>query len=449
MHINTVPGRRGLIAVRADGADLVTLVGRLSNAFEEFKVSNDARIRQVEAKGAADVVTVEKVDRINAEITRLTGEITAVQAAANRPAIAGEGDRESRAALETFNRSLRAHAQRLSRPLPADVNAEGFAAYRGAFVEAMRVDNRSLSAEVLNTLRVGSDPDGGYLCPPEVDTAIDRVVTQLTAMRSLATVRTIGAASYKKPVQTSGAGFGGWGGETTAPSETGTPGLAVLEFAPGNMWAEPRATNDLLEDASINIEAWLADEVGITFVEQEGSAFILGDGAQKPRGLLAYDTVANADYAWGKLGFLTSGGAAGFAAANPSDKLIDLQHALKRQYRGNAAWLMNDATLGTIRKFKDGQGNYLWAPSGLVNGAVGQLLGHPVVTDDFMPDVAASAFPVAFGDFRRGYVVVDRRGTVVVRDHLTAKPFVKFYTTRRVGGGVQNYEAIKLLKIAA
>lgn len=450
MAISHIPGAKGIIAIRADANDPAALFKQINAAFEEFKATNDKRLKEIEAKGSADALTTEKVEKINAEITRLSNELRDVMAKANRPALSPEADAQAEKRLKAFNASLRAHALRLGRQMPAALDADGYRNYVHAFGEFLRApDTRALAPEIRNALVVGEDPKGGYVCPPEIDMSIDRVVQQFGAMRQLATVRTIGAASFKKLAQTSGAGFGGWGNETTAPSETTTPGLVELEFVPGTMWAEPRGTAEMFEDSVFDAEGWLADEVGITFGEQEGQAYVTGNGVNRPRGFQSYTIVANASYSWGNVGYIATGGASGFASSNPSDALIDLQHALKRQYRGGAVWMMNDATLGTIRKFKDGNGIYLWAPSGLLSGVVGQLLGHPVETDDFMPDLGANAYPVAFGDFRRGYLIVDRRGTVVLRDPYTSKPYVKFYTTRRVGGGIQNFEAIKLLKCAA
>jgi hypothetical protein len=192
----------------------------------------------------------------------------------------------------------------------------------------------------------------------------------------------------------------------------------------------------------------LLEEMGIEFSEMEGQDFISGDGVNGPRGMQTYGIVANASYGWGSVGYIASGGAAGFAASNPSDALIDLQHGLKRQYRAGASFVMNDATLGTIRKFKDGQGIYLWAPSKLLEGAVGQLLGQPVVTDDFMPDLGSNTYPIAFGDFKRAYYVIDRKGVSILRDPFTAVPHIKFVARRRVGGGIANFEAFKLFKCA-
>lgn len=462
MHVSSAAALRGATALRRPRgligglrADTPTgpaeLVEKIAQAFEEFKAANDARLKEIEKRGAADTVTAEKVDRINAEITRLTTEFKAalaeIETKLGRPGLAGPPDRDTAAQLKAFNRTLKAHARGRSRPMPADADLAVYDAYCAAFDTAMRTDAKQFTTQVQNALSIGSDPDGGYLCPPEIDTAIDRVVTSMGSLRSLATVRTIGSSSFDKLAQTTGASAGGWGNERTAPSETGTPSLVKLSFVPGTLWAEPQVTTELLEDASFDVAGWLADEVGLTFVEQESTAFIVGNGLERPRGLLSYPTVANASYAWGSIGYIASGAASDFAASNPSDKLIDLVHALKRQYRGNANWMMNDATLAKIRKFKDGQGNYLWVP-GLQQGQVGVLLGYPVATDDFMPDVNTDTFPIAFGDFRRAYLVVDRRGTVVLRDPYTNKPFVKFFTTRRVGGGVQNFEAFKLMKIA-
>jgi len=210
----------------------------------------------------------------------------------------------------------------------------------------------------------------------------------------------------------------------------------------------PEASQTMLEDGSINIESWLAEEVAIEFAEQEGDAFVSGDGDGKPRGLLSYPTVANASFKWGKVGYIASGKADGFADTDPADALIDLIYALNNKWRQSARWLMNDLTAAAIRKFKDGTGEYIWQPS-FQQGEPPQLLGYPTEFDDNMPDIAAGKHPIAFADFRRAYLVVDRRGVNVLRDPFTNKPYVRFYTTKRVGGGMQDFEAVKLFKIAA
>jgi HK97 family phage major capsid protein len=241
-----------------------------------------------------------------------------------------------------------------------------------------------------------------------------------------------------------GAGAG-WVGEEESRPETATPTLRELTFTVMEMYANPATTQRMLDDGIIDIAQWLADEVQQTFAEMEGSAFVIGDGNKKPRGFLNYPTVANANYSWGNIGFTVTGGAAGFAASNPIDALIDLYYSLRQGMRDGASWLMNDQVMGQARKFKDVGGNYIWeAPNAAAD--VGTILGKPVYTDDNMPALGANAFPVAFGNFKRGYLILDRTGIRVLRDPYTNKPKVHFYTTKRVGGGVANFEAIKLLK---
>ncbi len=207
----------------------------------------------------------------------------------------------------------------------------------------------------------------------------------------------------------------------------------------------PAATATLLDDSAVNIDEWLADEVRDAFALQEGNAFVAGNGVNKPKGFLDYTKVANASWTWGNTGFLATGVAGAFPATNPADKLIDLAYTVKAGYRSNAVFVMNRATQSVIRKFKDGQGNYIWQPS-VTPGQLPVLLGYPVVECEDMPSIATDSYSVAFGDFRRGYLIVDRIGMRVLRDPYSSKPYVLFYTTKRVGGGIQDFDAIKLLK---
>lgn len=399
--------------------ELKDLLEKQNKAFEEFKAANDERLKK------SDALLEEKTNRLNDELTKVSKEIKAhleeVEKLAARPR-KGAGNEESKEVGE----------------------------YKAGLFGYIRNGNeaglRDLEKKAMNA---GTNPEGGYTVHPEYDTEIDRVSRRTIAMRSIATVRTIGSRSLKKLVTTSGASIGGWGTEQTQPSESGGPRLEELEFTPGTLWAEPRVTRELLEDSDINIESYLTDEVGIAFAEQENGVYVTGNGINRPRGWQNYPIVANASYAWGKIGYTPSGAAADFASSNPTDKFIDLMHSLKAVYRPSAVWTMNDTTLGKVRKFKDGQGNYILMPSkDVVGGFTETLLGKPIVSDDDMPDVAADAYAVGFGDFKRGYIIVDRTGTMVLRDEYTAKPFVKLYHRRRVGGGVQNFEAIKVMKIA-
>jgi HK97 family phage major capsid protein len=181
---------------------------------------------------------------------------------------------------------------------------------------------------------------------------------------------------------------------------------------------------------------------------QEGAAFGNGDGSNKPKGFLSYTTVANGSWTWGNIGYIASGAAGAFASSNPSDALVDLVYAVKAGYRQNGSFVMNRKTQAAVRKFKDEGGNYLWQPPAQAGGRA-SLMTFPVVEAEDMPDIDDDSLSVAFGDFGRGYLVVDRAGVRVLRDPFTAKPYVLFYTTKRVGGGVQDFDAIKVLKFAA
>jgi len=257
----------------------------------------------------------------------------------------------------------------------------------------------------------------------------------------------VSSAIFKKPFAVSGAATG-WVTETAARPQTATPTLAELQFPAMELYAMPAATQSLLDDSAVNIDQWLAEEVQQAFADQESQAFIAGDGVNQPKGFLSYTKIADGSWSWGKIGYLPTGVDGAFAASNPSDQLVDLVYALKAGYCRNASFVMNRKTQALVRKFKDADGNYLWQPA---QAAVGRasLLGFPVVEAEEMPDIATDAYAVAFGDFGRGYLIVDRLGLRILRDPYSAKPYVLFYTTKRVGGGVQNFEAIKLLKFAA
>ncbi len=248
----------------------------------------------------------------------------------------------------------------------------------------------------------------------------------------------------KKPFATSGMATG-WAGETAARPQTSSAQLAELAFPVMELYAMPAATQALLDDSAVDIEAWMSSEIEIAFAEQEGAAFVNGDGVTQPSGFLTAPKAADASWSWGKLGYVTTGVSGGFAASGASDVLIDTIYALKAGYRQNASIVMNRKTQNQIRRFKDANGNYLWLPP-TGPGQPASLMGYPVVEAEDMPNIGADSFSIAIGDFRAGYLVVDRLGVRVLRDPYSAKPYVLFYTTKRVGGGVQNFEAIKLVK---
>lgn len=289
-----------------------------------------------------------------------------------------------------------------------------------------------------------SDPDGGYLVPDETASEIGRRLAAISPIRSVASVITVSSSMYKKPFAMTGPQTG-WVSETDLRPQTSAPTLSELQFPTMELYAMPAATSTLLDDAAINIDEWLAQEVEAAFAEQESAAFINGDGTNKPKGILDHAAVDEASWTWGNLGYVATGNAGGFDVADPSDVLVDTIYALKAGYRQNANWLMNRRSQADIRKLKDADGNYLWQPPAAA-GEKAMLMGFPVLEAEDMPDIAADSLSVAFGDFNRGYLIVDRAGVRVLRDPYSAKPYVLFYTTKRVGGGVQDFDAIKLIK---
>lgn len=402
--------------------ELKETIQALGKAFDAFKAENDARLKEIEKKGAADPLLTEKVDKINADIAQISAlkkQLDTLETAVAQGQFPGGGKNE------------------LDR-----VKAQHKDAFAKFFRKGAEGGLRDLEIQAgLSTL---SDPDGGFLVPEDYEQAIDRVALSVSAMRRLATVRTIGTDTYKKLVNQGGASSG-WVGEKGARAETNTPTLTEIAINTKEIYAMPAATQTLLDDSRVDIAGWLADEVSIEFSEQESEAFINGNGVEQPKGIAAYAMAANSSYVWGKVGYITSGNA---SLVNDLDKLIDLQHALKPVYRNGAAWLMNDATLATIRKMKDGDGNYIWVP-GLKDGAPDTLLGKPVEIDDNVDDIGTGKYPIFFANFKRAYLIIDRQGVRVLRDPYTTKPYVLFYTTKRVGGGIVMYEAIKALKVSA
>jgi len=405
--------------------EIKKMIEDLGRTYEDFKADNDARLKEIEAKGHADPILAEKVEKISAaigEMSEMKRQLEALETTISRNGIVGGDGKTDKVKAE--------HAKAF----------ENWFRHGGdANLEAIK------QLQVQAGLSTLSDPDGGYvIAPPEFDSAIDRVAGTLSAMRRLASVRSIGTNEFKKLVNKGGA-TSGWVAEKESRTETDTPTLVQIAINTKEIYAEPGATQIMLDDSKINIASWLADEVSIEFNEKEGAAFISGDGVAKPRGIAGYPFVANASYEWGKVGYIAGGHA---TLLNNTDKLIDLQHALKSVYRNGACWLMNDATCAKIRQFKDGEGNYLWKP-GLIEGKPDTLLGKPVEYDDNIDDIGAEKYPIFFGYFKRAYLIIDRMGIRILRDPYTIKGNVLFYTTKRVGGGIISFEAIKALKIAA
>lgn len=319
---------------------------------------------------------------------------------------------------------------------------------RAAFVD--RYVRRGLETGVeLKALSGAVAGDGGYAVPREIDAAIDALVKQASPIRAIANVVQTGSAGYRKLVTTGGTASG-WASETGARAMTATPVFQEIAPPSGELYANPAASQAMLDDVAFDVESWLAGEIAAEFARAEGAAFIAGDGTNKPKGFLTYPVSAqiDANRAFGTMQYVASGAAGAFAASNPGDKLLDLVHALKPAYRQGAVFVMNSATLASIRKFKTSDGAFIWQP-GLAAGQPGALLGFPVVEAEDMPAVAADSLSIAFGNFTQGYVIADRGETSILRDPYTNKPFVHFYAVKRVGGALANSEAIKVMKFAA
>ena len=408
----------------------------------------DERIAKLE-KGESLADVEAKLAKANDAMTALEKEVKELSLKGQRPGQTAEKAEAAEMALKSFNLRLQANAMEAGKSF-APVTADQYAEYKAAWGSYVRKGIDGLTEAEKKTINVGTSTQGGYLVGEEMEAGIDRVVQRYSAMRQVARVIPIGSASSKKLVKVTGTSGASRGGENTTPSNGTSPGWVELEFKPGTYVSEQRITSEAMEDATQDVGSDLEMEMGIEFAEMEGTDFISGNGVNGPRGLTDYTNVANASYSWGNVGYVASGHASSWASSNPSDYLIDLVHALKRQYRAGASFLMNDATLGSIRKLKDGQGNYLWGMTkdSFMAGAVGTLLGYNVVTDDFMADIGANAYPIAFGDFKQAYYVIERKGIAVLRDPASAFPHVRFLARRRVGGGIAKFEAVKLFKIA-
>ncbi|MCW2349639.1 phage major capsid protein [Sphingobium sp. B12D2B] len=356
------------------------------------------------------------------------------------------------ARMDAFDEALRKQAERAmalaGRPPLDGAKGSDVDPARAAFTD--RYLRRGIEAGVeLKSFSGASGGSGGYAMPREIDQMIDAALKSISPIRAVANVVRTGSAGYRKLVTTGGV-VSGWAAETAARPETATPTFQEIAPPSGDLYANPSASQAMLDDAQFDVESWLAEEIAREFGRAEGAAFINGDGTSKPKGFLTYATTNQADSVrpFGSLQYIASGAAGGFPASNPQDRLIDLVQSLRAPYRQGAVFVMNAATLATIRKFKTSDGAFLWQPS-MIAGQPATLLGYPVIEAEDMPDIAANSLSIAFGNFANGYVIAERSETSILRDPFTNKPFVHFYAVKRIGGAVANSEAIKLMKFAA
>ena len=288
--------------------------------------------------------------------------------------------------------------------------------------------------------------DGGFLLNPQMAEQINSMLSSTTSLRSLANVVQIDATSYDVIIDNSEPGSA-WQSEVGAVNESATPNINRISIKLNDLSAMPKISQRLLDDASFDVEGWIASRIATRFVRAEASAFVNGTGVDQPKGILLPAKVANASWTWGNLGYIPTGAAADFAASNPIDCLVTLIYSLGADYRANAVFLMNSKTAGAVRKIKDSTGRFMWNDS-IAAGQPATLMGYRVVILEDMPDIAANAYPIAFGDFNAGYTIAERPDLRILRDPFSAKPNVLFYASKRVGGDITDYAAIKLLKVA-
>ncbi len=412
------------------------------------KLTEDITTRQE----AMDIKAAQIRKDIDAELDKLaTKRIDALEVAMKRPGGAGAGDMSPEMAVQEEKdakdfqiatmavRNKGEEGATFNRIKALKPDVEAFRNYRGGFEAFVRTDERLASPETVKALSVGIDPDGGYTVTPFMSNRMVQRLYELDPIRQLASVETISTNAIEWLVDYDQAGAG-WEGETTAGAETTTPQIFKKRIPVHVEYAKPRATQTLLEDSAINIESWLADHVARRFLRLEGAAFVSGDGVGKPRGFLTY---ANYDTAgtdqWGRIERINMGAAAALTA----DGFVDVKYSLVEQYLMRGTWLMNRLTVAQAMQLKDGTGAYIWKP-GLKEDTESTLLGLSLRMSTTMPTVAVNALSVAIADWQEAYMVVDRLGITIQRDPYTQKPYVEFYTRKRVGGDVINFQAMKI-----
>ena len=434
----------------SDLSEVKSLIEEQGRAWEEFKRTNDELIKaKADGKAIADIEA--KLANMTAaldESKKRADELFEEIKASKRPSLGG-GESDMQKEAKSFNDALRADMQSKGRPA-AEISVDAYAQYKSAFVNLVRHgDLERLSADERKALSAGSDPDGGYLLPtPTVGRIVSKVYEQ-SVMRQIANVQSISTDALEGVVDNGDAGAG-WVSETGTRSETTTPQVGKWRIEAHEMYAEPRVTQKLLDDAAVDVEMWLAGKIADKFARVEGTAFWSGTGTGQPRGLATYTTAATGDdsRAWGQFEHVKSGANGDFHSTK-ADPLQDLVGAMRDQYLAAAIFVMRREVRTKLRKLKEATSDrYLWEPS-LQAGQPDRLLGYPVRIDQYMPSLATDSLSLAFGDFAEAYTIVDRLGIRTLRDPFTAKPYVKFYSTRRVGGGAVNFEAVKFLKFAS
>lgn len=421
---------------------------KIAGAFDEYKKTNDARIEAVKAgNSTADLdAKLAKMDEHIEAMQEAKSKLEKIEAKLARPGVldGGRQEGETKEAAE-YRQAFMGWVRN-----PSDVRATGELQQKQrelkkANAAALGGDDGWETRATQTVTSTGSA--GGFALPEVIERQIARLSVDISPIRQIATVRTVGSPDYKELFDVNGAGFE-WVGETDTRNQTNTPDLAEVAPTFGMASAKPQASEESMDDLFFNVEDWLTGSAAEAIAQGEGAAFVSGNGTKKPTGFLAGPTpvvTADASRAFGTLQYIASGQAA--ALPSSADVFFDLIYSLRARYRSNARWVTSKLVLSALRKYKDTTNQYLWQPS-LIAGQPDLFMGYPVVEAEDMPAVAANAFPLAFGDFREGYLIADRVGMRITRDEITTPGFVKFYVRKRVGGKLRNTQAIKLLKIA-
>lgn len=433
--------------------EIKTLIEDQGKAFHAFQETHeksqkekDGLLEEKLSKIEASLDTaVEAKAEIDAKFEAEKKEREDLEARLQRANISGDGE-DAKAKLEVaeFNSVIGALAKSRGREFVA-FDSDGYSDYKSALDKMFREGKENLSAEEVKTLSAGSDPDGGYYVTPDMTGRVVKKVYETSPMRQVASQQTISTDALEG-IEDLGEAGAGYAGETSQSGDTTTPQIGKWKIPVYWIDTEPKTTQQLLDDSSVNIEGWLSDKVSDKFSRFENAEFVAG-ATGKIRGLTSYDTSADSGsgVTWGSMGHVVTGVSSDFPSSNPADKFHDLMGTVKAAYLNNARFMTRRSVITKIRKFKDGMGNYLWQPS-FVAGQPETIMGHGVVRAEDMPALANGSLSLAFGDFGACYQIVDRQGMRVIRDNLTSKPYIKFYTTKRTGGGVVNYEAVKFLK---
>lgn len=416
-----------LLANMAGGVDLKSLVEGIEKKLTDFRTTNDERLARIE-KGAGTGDFEAKLAALQEDIGKaldLKKEIERVEAKSNLQGLMGSKD--------------------------ANANPDKVA-YKTAFFDRFvrkGEDTADLKGLQAKAWSVGTPADGGYAMPEQIDREIEKLMRDISPMRAVSKVVRVSTSDYKKLVNVNGIASG-WVGETAARPATNTSQLAEVIPPIGELYANPQVTQQALDDLFFDVEAELQEQLIEEFAVAEGTAFTSGNGSNRPKGFLDYTTAATADAsrAFGTLEHVATGVAGDFAASNKADVLFSVVAAMKKGYRSGALWMMPKTVLFEVLRIKDTTGQYLWQPSIQDSGLGIKLLGFMVEENEDMPVKAANSLSIAFGNFQRGYTIVDRVGMRMLRDPYSNKPYVGFYTTKRVGGAVINSQAIKLVKFA-